>query len=145
MLVRDPRADGIDQRLATLAAAVRVDRCFESSWELLRYGLFKDLTYEVSGRSSALGAVASASKRSSRFGRVRDLDVVFVTLRRESKLRRSAGAAILPLSKSSLATPRAFNGESLTRAYSRPLQTSDQRKLHTSAFRTTPGATCPVS
>jgi hypothetical protein len=29
--------------LAALAIAVRVDRCFESSWELLRYGLFKDL------------------------------------------------------------------------------------------------------
>jgi hypothetical protein len=29
--------------------AVRVDRSFESSWELLKYGLFKGLTQEEAG------------------------------------------------------------------------------------------------
>jgi hypothetical protein len=32
-VARDPGADGLDQRLAALAPAARVDRCFESSWE----------------------------------------------------------------------------------------------------------------
>jgi hypothetical protein len=45
-LARDSQAHRRDQRLAALAAAVRVDRSFESSWELLRYGLFNGLTHE---------------------------------------------------------------------------------------------------
>ena len=45
---------GIDERLVALGAAVRIDRCFESSWELLRFGLFKGLTHEEA--SAKLGA-----------------------------------------------------------------------------------------
>jgi hypothetical protein len=53
-VARNPQAHRTDQRLAALAAAVRVDRCFKSSWELLRFGLFKGLTHEEA--SAKLGA-----------------------------------------------------------------------------------------
>jgi hypothetical protein len=49
----------IDQRLAPLAAAVRVDRSFEPSWDLLRFGLFKGLTPEEAALSSAHGAAVA--------------------------------------------------------------------------------------
>ena len=81
---RDPQAHRTDQRLAALAAAVRVDRCFESSWDLLRHGLFRDLTYEEA--RAKLGAWCRRQQIAAEFEirKVRDTEVVFVMLRAES-------------------------------------------------------------
>jgi hypothetical protein len=86
-LARDPQVHRTDQRLAALTVAVRVDRCFESSWELLRYGLFKDMTHEEAG--AKLGAWCRRQRIAADFElrRVRSMDVLFVILRAESNGR----------------------------------------------------------
>jgi hypothetical protein len=80
------RAGAIAQGLncgatAALAAAVRVDRCFESPWELFRFDLFNGLTLEEA--SGELEAWCRRQRIAAEFEirKARGLDVVYVILR----------------------------------------------------------------